>query len=146
MVPVRRQDVRSWKRWLQDSARRVGKRHAMIDDISALGPVRNGVDGLANDDFKPLHNRRIAIVTNHTGRLLDGTRTIDALAANPEVQLDVLFSPEHGLDGISDVRVDDSRDEVTQIPVYSLFGKRMAPSPEQLHNIDVLLYDIQDVG
>src|SRR5450755_1581161 len=146
MVPVRRQDVRSWKRWLQDSARRVGKRHAMIDDISALGPVRNGVDGLANDDFKPLHNRRIAIVTNHTGRLLDGTRTIDALAANPDVQLDAIFTPEHGLDGSRDERFGDGFDETTGLVVYSLHGENVKPTPAQLHGIDVLLFDVQDVG
>lgn len=118
----------------------------MMDDIASFGPVRNGIDVLAADDFNVLQNRRVALITNHTGRLLDGTRTIDALAANPEVQLDVLFSPEHGLDGTRDERLDDSRDELTQLPVYSLFGTRTAPSPEQLHNIDVLLFDIQDVG
>ena len=118
----------------------------MIDDISALGPVRNGVDGLANDDFKPLHNRRIAIVTNHTGRLLDGTRTIDALAANPDVQLDAIFTPEHGLDGSRDERFGDGFDETTGLVVYSLHGENVKPTPAQLHGIDVLLFDVQDVG
>jgi len=123
-----------------------GTRLSMMDDIASFGPVRNGIDVLAADDFSVLENKRVALITNHTGRLLDGTRTIDALAEHPDVHLDVLFSPEHGIDGTSDERLDDSRDEVTKLPVYSLFGKRTAPSPEQLHNIDVLLYDIQDVG
>lgn len=118
----------------------------MIDDIASLGPVRNGIDVLAADDFNVLHGRRVALLTNHTGRLLDGTRTIDALAADPEVQLYALFSPEHGLDGTQDDRLDDSRDETTMLPVFSLYGERTAPSREQLEDIDVLLYDIQDVG
>ena len=118
----------------------------MIDDIAALGPVRNGIDVLAAADFDVLQNRRLALITNHTGRLLDGTRTIDALAAHPEVRLDVLFSPEHGLDGTHDERLGDSRDEATGLSVFSLFGERIMPSNEQLDGIDVLLYDIQDVG
>src|SRR4029077_6839251 len=101
----------------------------MLDDIAALGPVRNGVDGLANDEFRPLHNRSIAIITNHTGRLLDGTRTIDALAANEDVQLDAIFAPEHGLDGARDDRFGDGIDEATGLAVYSLHGDSLKPTP-----------------
>ena len=118
----------------------------MVDDIASFGPVRNGIDVLAAADFDVLRNRRVAVVTNHTGRLLDGTRTVDALLAEPEVQLDVLFAPEHGLDGTQDDSVGDSVDEATGLPVFSLFGDRVMPSPEQLTDIDVLLFDIQDVG
>jgi uncharacterized protein YbbC (DUF1343 family) len=121
-------------------------RQAMVDDIATFGPVRNGIDVLAAAEFDVLRNRRVAIVTNHTGKLLDGTRTIDALLANPEVQVDALFSPEHGLDGTHDDNVGDSIDEATGLPVYSLFGERVMPSAEQLTDIDVLLFDIQDVG
>ena len=123
-----------------------GKRHAMIDDIASLGPVRNGIDVLAADDFEVLRDRRVALVTNHTGRTLTGMRTVDALMRAPEVRLDVLFSPEHGLDGTYEERVSDSLDAATNLPVFSLFGERVTPSPEQLADIDVLLYDIQDVG
>jgi uncharacterized protein YbbC (DUF1343 family) len=118
----------------------------MIDDVSSLGPVRNGIDVLAAADFDVLQNRRLALVTNHTGRLLNGMRTVDALVANPDLQLDVLFSPEHGLDGTHDDRFGDSTDETTGLPVFSLYGERVMPSAEQLQDIDVLLYDIQDVG
>jgi uncharacterized protein YbbC (DUF1343 family) len=123
-----------------------GKRQPMIDDIAALGPVRNGIDVLAAADFDVLQNRRLALITNHTGRLLDGTRTVDALFAHPDVHLDVLFSPEHGFDGTHDERLGDSRDEITGLPVFSLFGERIMPSPQQLDGIDVLLFDVQDVG
>jgi uncharacterized protein YbbC (DUF1343 family) len=118
----------------------------MVDDIASFGPVRNGIDVLAAADFDVLRNRRVALVTNHTGRLLDGTRTIDALLSNPDVQLDALFAPEHGLDGTSEDTVNDMIDEPTGLPVYSLFGEHMIPTEEQLTNIDVMLFDIQDVG
>ncbi len=121
-------------------------RQTMLNDIAAFGPVRNGIDVLAAADFDILRNRRVAVVTNHTGRLLDGTRTVDALLANPELHLDVLFSPEHGLDGTHEDAVGDSVDEATGLPVFSLFGDRVMPSPEQLTDIDVLLFDLQDVG
>jgi uncharacterized protein YbbC (DUF1343 family) len=121
-------------------------RQPMADNFASFGPVRNGIDVLAAADFDVLRNRRVALVANHTSRLLDGTRTIDALLANPEVQVDVLFSPEHGLDGSLEDNVGDSIDVATALPVYSLFGERVMPSAEQLTNIDVLLFDIQDVG
>jgi uncharacterized protein YbbC (DUF1343 family) len=123
-----------------------GMRQAMIDDIASFGPVRNGIDVLAAAEFDVLRNRRVAIVTNHTGRLLDGTRTVDALVAEPEVHVDVIFSPEHGFEGLRENAVGDSVDEVTGVPIFSLFGDRVMPSPEQLTDIDVVLFDIQDVG
>jgi uncharacterized protein YbbC (DUF1343 family) len=118
----------------------------MVGDSASFGPVRNGIDVLAAGEFDVLRNRRVAVVTNQTGRLLDGTRTIDALFVSPDVQLDVLFSPEHGLDGAHEGTVGDSIDEATGLPVYSLFGERVMPSAEQLTDIDVLLFDLQDVG
>ncbi len=118
----------------------------MAEEFASFGPVRNGIDVLAAADFDVLRNRRVAVVTNHTSRLLDGTRTVDALLANPEVQVDVLFSPEHGLDGTLEDNVGDSIDEANALPVYSLFGERVMPSADQLTDIDVLLFDIQDVG
>jgi len=119
---------------------------AVIDDLGEIGPVRNGADVLADDDFKAIHDTRIAIVTNHTGLLLDGTRTIDALHANPDVALLRIFAPEHGLHGDRDDRFDDSRDDVTGLDVFSLHGERLRPTSEQLHGIDIVLFDIQDVG
>ena len=83
-------------------------RQGMVDDIATFGPVRNGIDVLAAADFDVLRNRRVAVVTNHTGRLLDGTRTVDALLANPEVHLDVLFSPEHS-ESLASLGVEQAR-------------------------------------
>ena len=57
-----------------------------------------------------------------------------------------MFSPEHGIRGQWDERVDDSTDSRTGLPIYSLYGKRREPSPDQLRDLDALVFDIQDIG
>ncbi len=111
--------------------------------------VACGVDVLARDGFKILAGKRVGLVTNHTGRTRTGTATIDALAHAPGVQLVALFSPEHGIRGLVDAEVADSRDEATGLPIHSLYatnGKTRRPPPGSLDGIDVLVYDIQDIG
>jgi uncharacterized protein YbbC (DUF1343 family) len=75
-----------------------------------------------------------------------GRSTIDVLFKAPDVKLVALFSPEHGIRGLADEKVSDSKDEVTGLPVYSLYGETRRPKPEQLKDLDALVYDIQDVG
>ncbi|MGE3821985.1 MAG: serine hydrolase, partial [Isosphaeraceae bacterium] len=86
-------------------------------------PVLCGVDVLARQGFAPLKGKRVGLVTNHTGRTRDGTSTIDALFRADGVRLSALFSPEHGIRGLVDAAVDDSRDEATGLTVHSLYGK-----------------------
>jgi uncharacterized protein YbbC (DUF1343 family)/CubicO group peptidase (beta-lactamase class C family) len=112
----------------------------------AAGPVRCGIDVLVEDGFRPLRNRRVGLVTNHTGRTRGGASTIDVLARAPEVKLVKLFSPEHGIRGELDAAVPDSRDEATGLPIISLYGDNRKPRPSDLEGIDTLVYDIQDVG
>lgn len=110
-------------------------------------PVRAGIDVLAAEDFALLKDKRAGLITNQTGQASDGRRTSDLLAAAPGVKLLVLFSPEHGPAGeVSEGAVDNSTDARTGIPVYSLYGKTRRPTPEMLHGLDVLLFDIQDAG
>jgi uncharacterized protein YbbC (DUF1343 family) len=112
-----------------------------------LHPVLTGIDVLERDKFKQLEGRHVGLITNHTGRDLEGRSTIDVLAAAPNLKLVALFSPEHGLRGIEDTNVGDSRDSATGLPVYSLYEKeRKRPRPEMLAGIDTLVFDIQDVG
>ena len=112
-----------------------------------LHPVLTGIDVLQRDGFKQLEGRRIGLITNHTGRDLAGRSTIDVLAAAKNLKLVALFSPEHGLRGIEDTNVEDTRDQKTGLPVYSLYEKnRRRPAPETLKGIDTLVFDIQDVG
>jgi uncharacterized protein YbbC (DUF1343 family)/CubicO group peptidase (beta-lactamase class C family) len=108
--------------------------------------VLTGIDVLARDGFKQLAGMRIGLVTNQTGRDRTGRSTIDVLHKAPNVKLIVLFSPEHGIRGLADEKVSDTKDEQTGLPIYSLYGESRRPKPEQLKDIDAIVYDIQDVG
>ena len=108
--------------------------------------VLTGIDVLERDNFKQLAGMRIGLVTNHTGRNREGRQTIDVLNKAPGVKLVALFSPEHGIRGLLDENVSDSKDEATGLPIYSLYGETRRPKPEQLKDLDALVYDIQDVG
>lgn len=109
--------------------------------------VLNGIDVLERDNFKALEGMRIGLVTNHTGRNLSGKATIDVLKEAKSVNLVALFSPEHGIRGeLDQAKIDDSLDSKTGLPVYSLYGDTRRPKPEQLKDIDALVFDIQDIG
>ena len=108
--------------------------------------VLTGIDVLERDDFKQLAGMRVGLVTNHTGRNRAGRPTIDVLHQATGVKLVALFSPEHGIRGLMDEKISDSKDEKTGLPVYSLYGETRRPKPEQLKDLDALVFDIQDVG
>ena len=110
--------------------------------------VRPGIEVLLTDSLSLVRGRRAGLITNHTGRDRSGTPSIDLLADHPEVELVALFSPEHGIRGSAEagVRVDDGVDERTGLPVHSLYGENRAPTAEMLDGIEVLLFDIQDIG
>ncbi len=108
--------------------------------------VLNGIDVLRRQGFAPLEGKRVGLVTNHTGLADDGTPTIDLIFKHKACKLVALFSPEHGIRGQADARVESSVDEATGLPVHSLYGETMRPRQEVLREIDALVYDIQDVG
>ena len=111
-------------------------------------PVMTGVEVLREDGFTQLKDKRVGLVTNPSGVDCNLQSTIDILYNAPEVQLVALFGPEHGVRGdvYAGGKVNDSVDSVTGLPVYSLYGKTRKPTPEMLDGIDVMVYDIQDVG
>ncbi len=108
--------------------------------------VLTGIDVLERDRFKQLAGLRIGLVTNHTGRDRAGRATIDVLHNAPGVKLVALFSPEHGIRGLADEKISDSKDEATGLPIYSLYGETRRPKPEQLQELDAIVFDIQDIG
>ena len=108
--------------------------------------VLNGIDALERDNFKQLAGLRIGLVTNHTGRDRNGRQTIDILNKAAGVKLVALFSPEHGIRGVADEKVSDSKDDATGLPIYSLYGETRRPKPEQLKDLDAIVSDIQDIG
>lgn len=115
---------------------------------SLSAQVRPGLEVLLSDSLHVLRGQRVGLITNHTGRDRQGRRNIDLLYGAPGVQLVALLGPEHGIAGV--VRAGDKvgfgRDSATGLPVYSLYGETRVPTAEMLRDVDVLLYDIQDVG
>lgn len=115
--------------------------------VARNGVAMNGIDVLASNGFTLLKNRRIGLITNHTGLTMNGDRNIDSMLAG-KVNLVALFSPEHGISGKEDhENVGDAKDPKSGLPIYSLYrGDQRRPNEEMLKKIDVLVFDIQDVG
>ncbi|MFD2248010.1 exo-beta-N-acetylmuramidase NamZ domain-containing protein [Pontibacter ruber] len=115
--------------------------------VPSTNRVVIGAERLFTPEFLPLiQNKRIGLVTNHTGLLPDGRHLVDVLHERKDTKLTVLFGPEHGIRGDADTHVADGTDSKTGLPIVSLYGKVRKPTPEMLQNVDVLIFDIQDVG
>jgi uncharacterized protein YbbC (DUF1343 family)/CubicO group peptidase (beta-lactamase class C family) len=119
------------------------------------GQVQTGIDQLEERNFDVLKlpgiaKPRVGVVTNQTGVDSQGRRTIDVLAHAPQLRLTAIFSPEHGVQGTADsTNVGNSTDAATGVPIYSVYGDSDAkrrPTTEQLKNVDVLVFDLQDAG
>jgi uncharacterized protein YbbC (DUF1343 family)/CubicO group peptidase (beta-lactamase class C family) len=114
--------------------------------LASAKQVISGIEILKRENFARLKGAKVGLVTNHSGRDITGTSTIDLLHQAPEVKLIALFSPDYGIRGPIDAKVTDSKDEKTGLPVYILHRERRKPTPAQLEGIDTLVYDIQDSG
>lgn len=110
--------------------------------------VLPGIEVLKSIDFAPLKGKRVGLITNPTGIDNSLASTIDILASAPGVRLTALFAPEHGVRGnySAGENVTGEVDTATGVRVYSLHGRTRKPSPAMLADIDVLVYDIQDIG
>jgi uncharacterized protein YbbC (DUF1343 family) len=106
-----------------------------------------GAEQLFSPEYEKLiKGKRVGLVTNHTGLLPDGTHLIDVLNGHKDVELTLLFGPEHGLRGEEDAHVANGVDKKTGLPIISLYGKLRKPTKEMLDKVDVLIFDIQDIG
>jgi len=114
--------------------------------LPTLGQVQTGIDVLLRQNFAPLAGQTVGLITNQTGIDATGRRTIDLLAAAPNVRLQAIFSPEHGPAGDATGDVPNGRDAPTGLPLWSLYGATRRPTPEMLHGLTALVYDVQDVG
>jgi uncharacterized protein YbbC (DUF1343 family) len=116
--------------------------------IAHAGNVKLGIDVLEDQQFAQLKGKRVGLITNATGVDSHGVSTIDILRHAPGVQLVALFGPEHGVYGAdwAGQYIESSIDLHSGLPVYSLYGPTRKPTPEMLQGIDVLVYDIQDIG
>jgi uncharacterized protein YbbC (DUF1343 family) len=110
--------------------------------------VETGLETLINSKFEGLKGKKVGLITNPTGVDHNLRSTIDILFGVKEISLVALFSPEHGVRGdfAAGEQVGTVVDPVTNLPVYSLYGKTRKPSAEMLKGIDILVYDVQDIG
>ncbi|WP_082235737.1 exo-beta-N-acetylmuramidase NamZ family protein [Halobacillus massiliensis] len=107
-----------------------------------------GVEVLLENEKELIEGKNVGLITNPTGVDKDLNSIVDLLHNDPDVNLTALYGPEHGVRGSAQAGeyVEYYIDEQTGVPVYSLYGKTRKPTPEMLEDIDVLLFDIQDVG
>lgn len=110
--------------------------------------VKTGIEVLRDREFEGLKGKRVGLVTNPSGVDRYMNSTVDILYNAPGVELVALYGPEHGVRGdvYAGGHVTDTKDEATGLPVYSIYGSTRKPTPEMLEGIDVMVYDIQDVG
>ena len=110
--------------------------------------VKTGLEVISDSGFEELKGRRVGLVTNPSGVDRNLRSTIDIFFEAPEVNLVALFGPEHGVrgDAYAGDKVADSRDYKTGLPVYSIYGAYREPSQKMLEGIDLMVYDIQDIG
>jgi uncharacterized protein YbbC (DUF1343 family) len=116
--------------------------------MPADDPVLAGIDALMRDSLHLVSGRRVGLITNRAGVTREGRSTIDVLWEHPDVELVALFAPEHGIRGtVAEGRaIGDEVDEATGLTVHSLYGGTREPTPAMLDAIDVLLFDLQDIG
>ena len=107
-----------------------------------------GIEVLLSEQLHLIRGKRVGLITNHSGVDRKLRHDIDLLASTPGVKLTALFSPEHGIRGAAQAgeKVRSAVDAKTGVPIHSLYGETRRPTAEMLRDVDVLLYDIQDIG
>ncbi|HVK05756.1 MAG TPA: DUF1343 domain-containing protein [Armatimonadaceae bacterium] len=120
------------------------------DSLSlAAAPVRPGIETFLADVPRALRGRRVGLITNHSAIDRSGTPDIDLIAKHGDLKLVALLAPEHGIRGTAQdgVKVEDETDARTGVPVHSLYkAEDRGPTPAMLKDVDVLVYDLQEVG
>ena len=107
-----------------------------------------GVEVLLNQKIHLIRGKKIGLITNQTGVDRRLKNNIDLLNSTPGVNLVSLFSPEHGIQGLEQagVKVKNKIENSQKLPIFSLYGKNIIPTSRMLYDVDLLVYDIQDVG
>ena len=132
---------------LQPSDASLSFRAPAKESISAPA-VKPGIEVLRDRHFAGLEGKRVGLLTNPSGVDRNLKSTVDILFEAPEVNLVALFAPEHGVRGdvYAGGKVESGRDDSTGLPVHSVYGATRKPTPDMLKGLDVVVYDIQDVG
>ena len=127
-------------------------KYAVVGTILTAGTfaqprVLTGIDVLKKNNFSSLTGKRVGLITNQTGIDAAGKSTVELLSRAKGVKLKAIFAPEHGISGTDDrENIPNAVDKKFKVPVYSLYGETRRPTARMMAAIDVLVYDVQDVG
>ncbi len=116
-------------------------------DVS--GKIRLGIDNLEKSKFAGFKGKNIGVVVNQTSIDLQGRHLVDVLLDESEAfHLKTIFTPEHGLKGIVGAGewIDDGKLDTADVKIVSLYGKKRIPSSEDISGLDIIVFDLQDVG
>lgn len=120
-----------------------------LTPVKAANLTLTGLDVLEQDGFKQLAGKRVGLITNQSSVDMNGLNAVDVFSKAGNFKLAAIFSPEHGFRGTEEggAYIANSTDPVTGVPVYSLYGRnKQRPSPQMLKGLDILVFDIQDIG
>ena len=112
-----------------------------------LAQVKPGAQVLIERYLDSLKGKRVGVICNHTSKLPNGVHLVDTLIRSG-INVTALFAPEHGIRGAvaAGQKISSNIDSATGLPVYSLYGRTLKPTPEMLGDVDVLVFDLQEVG
>lgn len=122
---------------------------SLTASASAASLTLTGLDVLERDGFKQLAGKKVGLITNQTSVDMNGINAVDVFSKAGNFTLAAIFSPEHGFRGTEEggAYIENSSDPVTGVPVFSLYGKnKQRPTPEMMRGLDVIVFDIQDIG
>lgn len=121
---------------------------AFLFSIPIQSQVVNGADLLFSENQNLIEGKNIGVICNHTSLLSDGTHLVDKLLEKDNVNVKAIFTPEHGFKGTAEAGelIDNNKNLYKEVPIVSLYGVDRKPGKETLKDIDLLIFDIQDVG
>ncbi len=121
---------------------------SFVSTLQAQAKVKTGIEVLAEHNFDLLQGKKVGLITNATGVNAQLRSTIDIINQAPGVEITALYGPEHGVRGefAAGDKVHNYTDETTGLPIFSLYGTTRKPTSQMLKNVEVLVYDIQDIG
>lgn len=108
--------------------------------------MKTGLDVLSEENFVRLDGKRIGLISNHSAVDRDGNSILELMKQSDNVNLAAIFAPEHGFGGSAEEQIKDQKDPQTGLMIYSLYDDTKRPTKEELEGIDLLIFDIQDIG
>lgn len=147
MAPFERDKCKDTEKRIVQNVRKNIEHYRQVAEKSGIRDVLPGIDLLQYDHFAALRGKKVGLISNHTGVNKAGVSTAKLLHESKDVELVALFGPEHGFTGAHDRDgIEDGTDPDTGVKVYSLYGATRRPTPQMLENVDILLFDMQDIG